>query len=514
MDAPAARTDRTEPVTDRQREVARLIAEDKSNREIADALGISLDGAKYHVSELLGRLGLARREDVGAWYREHYGWRTRLRALFALPLLPVLLGGGAVAAVVVVAVVVVVAWGNGGAAQEEPGRLVAPDALEDLGAAPWNPNGGAATMLDTGRVLATGGYQFAVDDLGNSREAWLYDPAANEWEPVGDMLFPRVGHAIVPLEGGRALVGGGAGLGQSTSSAVLQIFDSATGEFSAARVNLGSRVLALVSDGRGGALVLSERNAPGRSDDGQLVISRYDPSTDTAVNLRTFVRVPSEVLDDGSFSAARSDDGHAAFVGPQGLLVISPDDAVGDWLDMPASLGVDLAVAGLGDGRFAVLGGIEESSKRGYSEALQQAVQARNPEEEWTLPALPSLRAAEGMALVDASSGAVEEQRLRPGCILRLIPGSWTVLRDGRLFLAACMEVMAAGEGAQDRAVIHPAEILDTRDGSRLRVAEPHSLIGGIPVLSDDGSLLLITQEVTTDEANPRLDGHVYRLRP
>src|SRR5690606_37782989 len=78
MDAPAARTDRTEPVTDRQREVARLIAEDKSNREIADALGISLDGAKYHVSELLGRLGLARREDVGAWYREHYGWRPRL----------------------------------------------------------------------------------------------------------------------------------------------------------------------------------------------------------------------------------------------------------------------------------------------------------------------------------------------------------------------------------------------------------------------------------------------------
>lgn len=47
--------DTIEPITDRQMEVARLVAEGRSNPEIADVLGVSLVGAKYHVSELLGR---------------------------------------------------------------------------------------------------------------------------------------------------------------------------------------------------------------------------------------------------------------------------------------------------------------------------------------------------------------------------------------------------------------------------------------------------------------------------
>lgn len=55
----------TPELTDRQREVARLVAEGLTNAEIGERLGISLDGAKYHVSEVLARLNLERREQVG-----------------------------------------------------------------------------------------------------------------------------------------------------------------------------------------------------------------------------------------------------------------------------------------------------------------------------------------------------------------------------------------------------------------------------------------------------------------
>ena len=66
-------------ITDRQLEVARLVAEGQTNAEIARTLGISVDGAKYHVSELLTRLGLTRRREIVEWYasrprRRFGGW--------------------------------------------------------------------------------------------------------------------------------------------------------------------------------------------------------------------------------------------------------------------------------------------------------------------------------------------------------------------------------------------------------------------------------------------------------
>ncbi|MEX2373371.1 MAG: helix-turn-helix transcriptional regulator [Dehalococcoidia bacterium] len=103
--------------------MARLIAEGRTNPEIAEALGISLDGAKYHVSELLGRLGLARREDVGAWYRQRFGRRARLRGLFSTPL-AFALAGGAVAVVVVAGLTIVATGSLRGAAT--PQHAVAP----------------------------------------------------------------------------------------------------------------------------------------------------------------------------------------------------------------------------------------------------------------------------------------------------------------------------------------------------------------------------------------------------
>lgn len=71
--------------TSRQIEVLRLIAAGKTNAEIDEALGISLDGAKWHVSEILAKLDVSTREEAAKWWRVHEGLRERLtRALRAI----------------------------------------------------------------------------------------------------------------------------------------------------------------------------------------------------------------------------------------------------------------------------------------------------------------------------------------------------------------------------------------------------------------------------------------------
>jgi hypothetical protein len=68
-----------------------------SNREIAGRMGISLSGAKHHVSEILGKLGVASREEAAAWkpgrsglaalvptfpeFLKHIPWRVGVAAL-------------------------------------------------------------------------------------------------------------------------------------------------------------------------------------------------------------------------------------------------------------------------------------------------------------------------------------------------------------------------------------------------------------------------------------------------
>lgn len=55
-------------LTPRQREVLDLVVRGYTNSQIADELGVTLDGAKYHVSEILARLDVASREEaVAAW---------------------------------------------------------------------------------------------------------------------------------------------------------------------------------------------------------------------------------------------------------------------------------------------------------------------------------------------------------------------------------------------------------------------------------------------------------------
>lgn len=114
----SATTPRDVDLTDRQRQVLRLIAAGKTNAEIGEALGISLDGAKWHVSEILAKLEVATREEAAEWWRQRQRPMARLRRMLAaissfgwLKVGGAVAGLGAISAAVVLAAV---ALHNGG----------------------------------------------------------------------------------------------------------------------------------------------------------------------------------------------------------------------------------------------------------------------------------------------------------------------------------------------------------------------------------------------------------------
>ena len=59
--------------TERQRQVVRLIAAGCSNLEIAERLGVSPRTAKAHADVLRSKLGVSRRRQIPAAYREATG---------------------------------------------------------------------------------------------------------------------------------------------------------------------------------------------------------------------------------------------------------------------------------------------------------------------------------------------------------------------------------------------------------------------------------------------------------
>jgi DNA-binding NarL/FixJ family response regulator len=56
-----------DPLTNRERDVVRLVVQGRTNREIAQALLISVGTARTHVEHVLKKLGLRSRVEVAAW---------------------------------------------------------------------------------------------------------------------------------------------------------------------------------------------------------------------------------------------------------------------------------------------------------------------------------------------------------------------------------------------------------------------------------------------------------------
>ncbi len=356
-----------ESVTDRQREVARLIAEDKTNREIAEALGISLDGAKYHVSELLGRLGLARREDVGAWYREHFGWRRRLRGVLALPLLPVALGVGGVTVTVAVAVVAVAMWGGSGAGD---GTTI--EVIQGPGQTPMR-----ASLIASGDgALLVGGFRPTAATNGRdfSDAIWWFDPDTREWREIGSLDRPRAGDPVLAgTDQGFVIAGGRLTSGPSTTVGVAEDIRIQEYRVTPAGVDLvredtlgGVEAVAVGEDGVIDFLTKRQASTEGVrfdvyrwGDHGPISVFSFQGDRDSpAIDAR------GEGLPGGGF----------LLLGDDWAAILDPDDdplvtfALGETEQALATS----AVLTLSDGRIALLGGPEAESWTRYIEAVQE----------------------------------------------------------------------------------------------------------------------------------------------
>jgi DNA-binding CsgD family transcriptional regulator len=93
---------RTE-LTERQREVLPLIAKGRTNGQIAEELDLSLDGVKWHVREILARLGVNSREEAAAWWKQNRSLRERMPGWLGWPFIAALGGTASVPAIAIVA---------------------------------------------------------------------------------------------------------------------------------------------------------------------------------------------------------------------------------------------------------------------------------------------------------------------------------------------------------------------------------------------------------------------------
>lgn len=214
---------------------------------------------------------------------------------------------------------------------------------------------GAATLLDDGRVLVTGGEAqgFAV------ATAEIFDPATEQFVETGSMLRPRSYHAAVRLSDGRVLLIGGAG---SDSGPDAELFDPATGRFSAAAPMPlapsgsfgGGQNAALLPDGR--VLILE---AAGEAAELSTPIQFYDPATDE------FTLGPSVPSPRHDHRIALLDDGRVLIMGGWGR--DAPGQAVDAYIYDPAADAIVATdslndprlapfVATLADGRVLVVG--------------------------------------------------------------------------------------------------------------------------------------------------------------
>ncbi|MGW1785281.1 ATP-binding protein [Streptomyces sp. NPDC002143] len=66
--ADAAQSAVPSPLTRREQQVAALVAQGKSNRQIASALALSPRTAEYHVQNILAKLGFGSRSEIASWW--------------------------------------------------------------------------------------------------------------------------------------------------------------------------------------------------------------------------------------------------------------------------------------------------------------------------------------------------------------------------------------------------------------------------------------------------------------
>ncbi len=161
--------------TPRQKQVLDLLTRGYTNSQIATTLDISLDGAKWHVSEIITRLGVTSRDEAADYWRAQTGLRARfftaVRAMVPGATWGRWLAAGAATGVAAgFAAALVLAWPNDDSNLTSDPQVGAPDVS--------NPNVTAPsgnTVLSNGRSNYT--YVPALAYVAPGGEAKLVDGA-------------------------------------------------------------------------------------------------------------------------------------------------------------------------------------------------------------------------------------------------------------------------------------------------------------------------------------------------
>jgi DNA-binding CsgD family transcriptional regulator len=110
--------------TPRQRQVLDLLTRGRTNGEIGEALGISLDGAKWHVAEVMSKLGATTREEAAEYWRAYNGLGRRFERVFrgvvAAHAVRWIVAGAGMAGLAAAAAIVVLALRAGDGGQPGP----------------------------------------------------------------------------------------------------------------------------------------------------------------------------------------------------------------------------------------------------------------------------------------------------------------------------------------------------------------------------------------------------------
>jgi DNA-binding CsgD family transcriptional regulator len=201
--------------SDRQRQLLDLLAESQSNAEIAECLGVTVDGAKWHVGELLAETGLKDRQALAAWWREERERRQQPAFLSLWPPLPRVAIAGSAAAVVLVIVTGWLLWGRGSGDGEDlplpqaasadvaPSPSTTPQRSIAAGPAPpcdTPPPGGfrpvtteelrAEGLVELGRVIEPQTCPLQVSNRHDLALFWLADGGEVDPSEAGMYGFP------------------------------------------------------------------------------------------------------------------------------------------------------------------------------------------------------------------------------------------------------------------------------------------------------------------------------------
>jgi hypothetical protein len=214
-----------------------------------------------------------------------------------------------------------------------------------------------ASLLASGKVLISGGYNTVTWDIHNSAE--IYNPSTGTFAATGSLANNLLGHAQTLLANGTTLVTGGDpwyGMGSAPLN-IAQIFNESTGTFSSiSSMSAGRRFHTGTLLGNGKVLVAGGRIF-GWGPEGEL----FDPATNTFSNANT----PALGSDEGTHTATLLASGKVLLTSGENTSGKVYDPANGSYANTGAQNGGIRADAGsirLSSGKVLIFGGYNPSS--------------------------------------------------------------------------------------------------------------------------------------------------------